>query len=228
MKNATPTFFVADEVLALGVRGVYLHMSGLQNREADPDLDRIINETVAQIREELTSERIDKDPVLAGFRRLHETVGVSNRKNVASPENLLSMLLGGGRLPRINLLVDIYNLVSIQTRLALGAHDTRKLDGNVRLAMTTGREAFWPLGSSGPKPVREGAYAYMDDSDDVICYLEVRQVEKTKVTTDSTDCFYIIQGNENTSPDYLRAASDQLISLTTRFCGGQAHVLFAS
>jgi len=131
-------------------------------------------------------------------------------------------------MPRINLLVDIYNLVSVKTRLALGAHDLSHVRGGVHLRRTTGRERFLPLGASEPKPVRTGAYAYVDDSDEVLCWLEVRQVETTKVTLESRDCFYIIQGNSRVPQEALRSAAEELITLTKRFCGGEARLLHES
>jgi DNA/RNA-binding domain of Phe-tRNA-synthetase-like protein len=167
------------------------------------------------------------DPVLAGFRRLHDAVGRSNKKNVASPENLLATVMANGRLPTVNVVVDIYNLVSLRTRLALGAHDIGEISGDVHLRLTTGSEGFWPLGSERPKPVGPGEYAYVDDRNDVICRLEVRQVERTKITIDTTECFYIVQGNEATDGPYLKAAADELVELTKRFCGGRERLVNA-
>lgn len=228
MKAAEFSFDVSDEVLALGLRGAYFTMSGLRNAEGDPAFDRLMDELVGEVLSDLSPEKIKGDPVLRGFRALHEAVGRSNRKNVASPENLLNMLLRQGRLPRVNLLVDIYNTVSVKSRLALGAHDLARVGGGVHLRLTVGGEGFWPIGAAEPKPVEAGEYAYVDDQNDVICRMEVRQVEKTKVTLETTECFYIIQGNASTDDDHLKSATEELLSLTTRFCGGEARMLYAS
>ena len=163
---------------------------------------------------------------LKGFRQLHTAIGCSNRKNVAAPESLLKHVVKSGQLPHVNLLVDIYNLVSLETRLALGAHDIDKITGNVSLRLTTGQEKFWPLGEAAPRPVRADEYAYVDDGNDVICHLEVKQVEKTKVNLDTTRCFYIVQGNQATEGQYVWDAAQRLIDLTQRFCGGQPRILF--
>jgi DNA/RNA-binding domain of Phe-tRNA-synthetase-like protein len=154
-------------------------------------------------------------------------VGVSNRKNVASPENLLRWLLKNGELPALNVVVDIYNLVSVRTRLALGAHDMARVTGGITLRLTNGSEGFVPLGSAEAKAVRAGEYAYVDDGNDVLCRLEVRQVEKTKVGPGTTGCFYIVQGNAATPDALIREAAGEVIALTTRFCGGEARMLHA-
>lgn len=144
---------------------------------------------------------------------------------MAAPESLLKFLLRTGTLPKVNVLVDIYNLVSVETRLALGAHDIARIEGNVRLRLTDSSERFWPLGAPEAKPVPSGECAYVDDSNDILCRLEVRQVEKTKVALDTTEVFYIVQGNSATSGVHIQASTQRLITLTKRFLGGSERLL---
>ena len=47
-------------------------------------------------------------------------------------------------------------------------------------------------------------------SPEVICRLEVRQSEKTKVTSATRDVFLIVQGNAATPPDTVQAGHDRL------------------
>ena len=221
-------FEVSQAVLDLGLQGAYLRISGLRNREGDPDFEDLRESVLRVALGSLSDGSILADKQLVGFRALHDSVKRSNRKNVASPENLLRLLLERKTMPRINLLVDIYNLVSIETRLALGAHDVAFIEGNVSLRMTTGSEAFWPLGINENKGVSAGEYAYIDDANEVLCRLEVRQVEKTKVRIETTDCFYIIQGSAATAKEEVKHAVQRLVELTQRFCGGEAEVLYTT
>jgi DNA/RNA-binding domain of Phe-tRNA-synthetase-like protein len=219
-------FDISDKVLSLGLTGVYLTIGSLKNTKSNPEFDELIERTEKEILASLSKDFIKQDPILRGFRKLHEAVGRSNRKNVAAPENLLVALLQTGHLPRVNLLVDIYNLVSIRSRLALGAHDIARIAGNVHLRMTSGAEHFVPLGAIEAKPIAPGEYAYVDDSNEILCRLEVRQVEKTKVTLETTECFYVIQGNTATNEAYLTSAVSELITLTKKFCGGTERLIY--
>lgn len=223
---ANITFDVSVDVLQRGVRVAVVVMHGLHNCEFDPDFERLQAEAFQEILARLSAEAIRKNPILQGFRNLHTALGFSNRNFPAASEVLLEYLLKNGRLPRINLLVDIYNLVSVETRLALGAHDLSKITGNVHLRTTSGHECFFPLGAEGPKSVRPSGYAYIDDANDVICLLEVKQVEKTKVTVDTTDCLFILQGNAQTEPEYIRSAAYRLMDLVKQFCGGTGRFLY--
>ncbi len=220
------TFDVSEDVIQQGVRVVVLAMSGLRNREGDADFESLKKQSFQKILASLSDSAIREDPILQGYRNIHTELGFSNRNFPAAAEVLLEYLFKNKQLPHVNLLVDIYNLVSVETRLSLGAHDIRKISGNVHLRTTTGSEGYIPLGATGPKPVRPGGYAYVDDANDVICLLEVKQVEKTKVTVDTTDCLFILQGNTQTDQETIRSAAYRLMALVEQFCGGQGRFLY--
>jgi DNA/RNA-binding domain of Phe-tRNA-synthetase-like protein len=227
MKNRDVGFTIAEEARALGLQCAVFTLRNIDNRATDQAFEGMKTRLVQGILAELSPAKIVTDPVLQGFRRLHEAVQCSNKKFVASPEALLKGLLQTGRLPRINLLVDIYNLVSVKTRLSLGAHDIAAVCGNIHLRLTTGEEHFWPLGSDIPKPVGRGEYAYVDDENNILCRLEVRQADRTKIRLDTTDCICIVQGNPVTEREYLRTTAEELTALMQSFCGGQARLLYA-
>ena len=218
-------FHITDAAQALGLKAVCFVIEGVRNQHTYLEFEKLKAQTLAQIIPDLSSETIQTDPILSGFRALHDAIGRSNRKNVASPESLLKLVLQTGGLPQVNLLVDIYNLVSVKTRLSLGAHDLRAINGNVQLRLTDGSETFWPMGADKPKVVSPGEYAYIDDAHNVLCRLEVRQCERTKIALYTTDCFFIVQGNTRTEDAYLHHTANALLALIKRFCGGQARLL---
>jgi len=108
------SFDIEPWVQSLGVSVLALEIRGIENRPSHPDFDALRQETLASLPPKLSKELLRADPVLAGFRELHTTIGCSNREHIAAPEGLLSFLMKSGRLPSINLLVDIYNLVSLE------------------------------------------------------------------------------------------------------------------
>ena len=213
-------FQITEGVRRLGVHGAFAVLTGLDNTCYPAALEAFRDALDARLRCELVPGFIDGDPVLQGFRDLHDAVRRSNKRFPSSAEALVSLYQRKGLVPRINALVDIYNAVSLETRLSLGAHDVAKLDGDVTLKLADGSERFVPLGTSDPEPIHPGEYVYADDSNEVICRLEHRQCEKTKVTAATTACFYIIQGSRATSDQVVRAALARLEDLTRRFCGG--------
>jgi len=221
MTSRKSQFFIAPEVLRLGITAASVILEDLQNKDADHEFETYKNAVLADLLVRYRDKSFVKsDPILAEFRDLHMKVGRSNRRLTAAPEALISRLARTGTMPRINLIVDIYNLISLKTRLSLGAHDIKKLDGNVSLRLTDGSEGFVPLGATLAEPIAAGEYAYIDDSNSVICRMECLQGDKTKVDVSTTDVFYIIQGNWNSSEECLRSALAELVTLTRKYCGG--------
>ncbi len=219
-KNDELEFDVADDVKQLGIKGAYFVLD-FDSEKANPGrAASLLSETMQKIREDKPD--LKEDQILTGFRDLHSAVGVSNRKHVASPENLTELILAGRNLPSINPIVDIYNIISLQTRLALGAHDTSRLEGSVTLRLTDGTEDFTPLGSPEKKVIGVGEYAYIDEgSNEVICRLETRQCEKTKVSGSSKTCLFLVEGNRNTDADYIKDAVAKLQALLVECCGAR-------
>lgn len=214
-------FTVSSDVKQIGVRVMAARLVGLQNRSSLPEFDRYKSQLAYRLRAERDPSYIKTDEVFEGFRELHSRIGLSRQAQPAASEALLRLLLRKGVIPTVNLLVDIYNCVSIETRLALGAHDVDRFEGNVVLRLTNGTESFQPLGASESEMVKAGEYSYIEEcTNTVICRLECKQVEKTKVTESTTDCFYILQGNARTPHESLHAALNELVELTTQFCGG--------
>ncbi len=211
-------FNVADGIKQLDIKGAYFVAQLDQGRANHDAIAQLLKGTTQHIRASQINTK--DDAVLTGFRDLHTAVGVSNRKHISSPENLIELISKGRDLPSINPVVDIYNIVSLETRLALGAHDAAKLDGSVSLRLTDGSEQFTPLGSAEKKPIGAGEYAYVDEGcNEVICRLETRQCEKTKVVATTQECFFIVEGNRNTELSYVEDAVVRLQSLLEQYCG---------
>jgi DNA/RNA-binding domain of Phe-tRNA-synthetase-like protein len=213
-------FLVDQKVLDLGVKVKTALITGVRN-SPNPDVDNFIAEELKKI----SVPNIDNDLFLQGFRELHEKVGRSNRDYVSSPESLINFFTKKGRLPNISPVVNLYNLISLKSHLALGAHDTSKTNGNVTLKITDGSENFIPLGKTEKENIFPGEYAYVDEQNNVICRLEVIQCDATKITTETKDVFLITQGNAGTDQNYIDKTARETCELITKFCGGTYQLL---
>ncbi len=218
-------FIVDEKVLALGVKIKAVIIEGINNKDLTDEYKVWRKEKVANLIEKYKDYDIKSEPIIEGFYELHQEVGVPRRKNLPASENLIRLLTKREELISINKAVDIYNILSIESKLCLGAHDIDKVDGNVTLKITDGTEKFLPLGSEELKPVKAGEYSFVDDNNDVVCWLDIRQVDKTKVTEDSKNVLYLIIGNKETKDEDLEKVTNDLISLTTKFASGKATIV---
>lgn len=217
-------FIVEDKVKELGVKILGIKIEDIDNETPNPEFEEWRKDKIEKLIEKYKDYDIKNDKVIEGFYELHQSVGVPRRKNLPASENLIRLLIKREDLVHINKAVDIYNIISIDSKLCLGAHDIDKVSGNVSLKITDGTENFIPLGSGESKPVASGEYSFVDDDNDVICWLDIRQVDKTKVTQKSKNVLYLVIGNKENTYEELEKVADEIIELTTKYCGGKASI----
>jgi DNA/RNA-binding domain of Phe-tRNA-synthetase-like protein len=210
---------VADDVRELGIPVTAFVVEGIDHAQKAAGAAEL-SAAERAVAAGLTDAVIDDDPLLAGYRQLHERVG-SGSRHVAAPEALRRILLSRGRVPRISPVVDLYNAVSLTTRLAIGAHDAARVDGDVSLRRLRGDERFVPLGAREQKGVRAGEYAYVDGGSNVLCRLEVQQGDATKITRATNRAFLIVQGNAAFSEGEVETGAARLARLIERVCGAR-------
>ena len=214
------SFTLTPQVEALGIKTACLVISGINNVSDHPGFHTYQQALFAHLATIYTQTGLRTDPVLAGYQKLRSDIGRSSRKYPISCAKLLKLFLERQTIPSINLAVDIYNCISLETRLSLGAHDLAYLQGDIQLCLTENQETYIPLGKNQPEQVPVGEYCYTDQAG-IICRLEYRQADRTKVTLKTESCCYIIQGHAAISRLDLLNAVDRLVELTRRYCGGQ-------
>ena len=218
-------FRVEKEVLEAGVKILFVVIRGLDNAtESEEWLERR-EAWIKELLERYHDIDVHQDEILEGFNLLHDHTGVKRRKNIPASENLVKLLLKHGTLSYINKVVDIYNIISLDSKLALGAHNIDHVSGNVTLRFTNGTERFVPLGQTEPIAVNPHEYSYIDDSNEILCRLEIRQVQKTLVDETAKNVFYIVQGNEATPDELLHKTAQDIINLTTKYSGGEGEII---
>lgn len=218
-------FKVEQKVKELGIKILGIIIEDVDNKTPNKDFEIWRKEQVNKLVKKYQDYDIKSDDVIEGFYELHQKVGVPRRKNLPASENLIKLLAKRGELIEINKAVDIYNLISIDSKLCLGAHDIDKIGGNVTLKITNGNENFIPLGAEDAKKINAGEYSFVDDENDVICWLDIRQVDKTKVTEESKNILYFVIGNEKNTYDDLENVANEIITNTLGYCGGSATII---
>lgn len=156
-------------------------------------------------------EAVAKAPRLAGYRALHAAVGKTGRQYLPSPESLFRMLFKRGHWRHLDPLVDAYSLVSLRSRVSIGAHDLARLSLPVALGATQGGECFVPIGDGAPLVLGAGEYAYRDAQGQILGRMEIRQAAATCVTATTRDVLFIVQGHAQLPASVLRATAVELV-----------------
>ena len=141
-------FYVEQAVLDAGVKILFAAVYGIDNHGESPEWAVYREKRLAELYTAYEALEVHDDPILEGFNILHDRTGVKRRKNIPASENLIKLLKKNRGMFYINQAVDIYNLISLESKLALGAHNIDRVEGNVTLRFTDGSERFVPIGQA--------------------------------------------------------------------------------
>ena len=127
-----------------------------------------------------------------------------------SIEALLKRVSKGGEIGCINPLVDIYNGISLKFGLPVGGEDIDKFEGDIRLTLAEGGEAFITYGSDKDEPALPGEVIYKDDAGAICRCWNWRESVRTMLTEDVTNAFMILETSAGEFADNLDAALEEL------------------
>ena len=210
-------FSIDDKLAKLGVDVKLAVVRGVQIRKSSAELDTIKKEA----EEEIKALSVEGDPIIDAYNDVYTRFKVDAESPVV---HLINLVKEKGRLPTINTVVDAYNVVAATRRVSVGVHDLDKVVGDVGLKVTRGDEVYVPLGETEPMKVPPGKFAMMDD-EHVLCWLDVKQGQHTKIGFDSRNLLVYVQGNSETSGMYLENALREICDLIVQHSGGEYEVL---
>ena len=142
-------------------------------------------------------EAVSNHPVTQGYADMLQSVGRSIKKYPPTVPAFIRNIQRRGSMPHINSVIDIYNVESLHSLLAIGGHDLDKIDGQIVFTVNKEEGSFLPI-SSTEKHIAATDYVYRD-SKGIIAWLGVRDGEQYKFDNGTKNAIFIIQGNADTS-----------------------------
>jgi DNA/RNA-binding domain of Phe-tRNA-synthetase-like protein len=209
--HATPVSVTVDrEVFAAHPEYVALVVlaEGIGNGPSDDGSSAVLDAAEQHLRARGLTRPAD-DPHIASWRAAFSAFGAKPSKYPCSAEALGARVLKGGSLPRVNVLVDVYNAVSVRALTPVGGEDLDHLDGPLRLAIADGDEPF--DGHDGaPRP---GEIVWRDDAGVTCRRWNWRQGVRTRLTDATTRTFFVFDRLPGLDENQLDDAASQLESL---------------
>ena len=219
-------FQISDECAELGLMVGVMMLHSVAIGESSANLRRSIQSSAEEVRRRFSSvAAIREAPEVLAFRRIYEAVGVNPNKHAPACQRLLEMAWKRGDLPRINTLVDLYNMVSIQCLLSLGAHDLGSVTLPIHLGIAAGDQSFRPLGSYGGENVRRGEFTYCDARHRVVCRLDLVQADFSKIAAQTCEAVLIVEGTRAHDQWIFEKAASAVTQLVSDYCGGTAEIV---
>jgi DNA/RNA-binding domain of Phe-tRNA-synthetase-like protein len=141
------TVEISDEIrvllprLALGCVECEVKIE-LQNEALWVDIERICH----QISGGLPLDEISKQPAIAASRSAYKRCGKDPARYRLSSEALMRRVVKGMELYRINNIVDLVNLVSLESGMSIGGYDADKIAGSAILSIGKEGEPYEAIG----------------------------------------------------------------------------------
>lgn len=148
------------------VVAVELEIAGVRSQA----LEREVAEAEARVAATIAERPPPEIPELKAWREAYKGFGVKKTSYRSSVERLIRSIQQGRGLPRVNALVDAYNVVSALSLMPVGADDLDRVTGPLAFRRSRPGDSFIRLGEESgaedPPKDREVVYA---DAEKVLC-----------------------------------------------------------
>ncbi len=188
--------------------------------EYSQELEEFKLEIYDKLRKRYRLESLKDDPLVKTYRSFFWRIGIDPTKIRPAAEALLRRILSGRGIPRINTLVDSYNLASAESGIALAAFDLEKIDGDMVMRFAREGEEFHGIGMKKPKILRGGEIVVADSSRLVAIY-PYRDAEYSKVMLSTERVCLMVCGVPGIGVEALKNAGKLAADYILRFCGGK-------
>jgi DNA/RNA-binding domain of Phe-tRNA-synthetase-like protein len=202
-----------------GLNALIIRVKGVEVRRELQNLERFKAEVVERTKGKWTLDELREQPIFRAYRDFFWRVGVDPTKTRPAAEALIRRVLRERPLPRINTLVDAYNLASIKTAIPLAAFDEDDLSGELLMREAAEGEEFLGIGMEKPV-VLQGGEAVVEDGAKLIAIYPYRDADACKITASTRNTLMLICGVPNVEEEVLARAGRVSVEFVTRFCGG--------
>ncbi|WP_413755956.1 B3/4 domain-containing protein [Streptomyces sp. MMBL 11-3] len=215
---------VSDEVRALapGFTHVVVEAHGLVNGPSTEGSSQLLDDAARRLAVRLAGRAPHEDPHMAAWRAVYTAFGSKPSRTRNSAEALARRALADGGLPRINVLVDLYNAISVARLIPVGGEDLDRVRGGMRLVRATGDEDFVTV-SGGEEAVEHpdaGEVVWCDEEGVTCRRWNWRQGPRTRLTEESVSAIFLLEGLAPMPVADIEAAGAELAELLEKFSPG--------
>src|SRR5580704_8014661 len=194
-------------------------VEGLTIGERDSRLEREIAAAEARCRTRFAGIELSAIPAVAAWRRAYRAFGIKKTNYRSSVERLIKRVLAGEALPRVNALVDLYNMVSLDEGLCLGCDDLDRVTGDLAFRYARESDTFLDMGAAQGEdpndPPKSGEVVYADEAHVLCRRWNWRQDERSAVMPQTRRVVLTAQSNGFGD---VKAAGARLVEAIARTC----------
>ena len=195
---------------------------GVDNKATNDLLENFKLKKLKEFLAKHNLEDIKNHPYIKLWRKVYRSFGTSPKKKTPTAEAFLTRVIKTQRLPNINPVVDLYLLAELEYMLPIGGYDLNKIDGNITLRYSEGKEKFVPLGSDKTEETYPGEIVYADKTKILTRRWNYKDSDITKITHSSTNIVLMSEAPTKEIPTRtLEALLSTLKDYIGQFCKGE-------
>lgn len=186
---------------------------GIDNSLVKNDIVEKLDQSIKDCEDKFKDTKVKELEGILCYRDAFKELGINPNKFMSSIEAMLTRTSKGKGIPNISPIVDLGNVVSLKYMVPLGAHDIDTLDGDIEVRFSKEGDSFIPLGTEEKEILEDGELIY-SAGDNVRTRRWIwRQSEQGKITNESKNIFFPIDGFTDKNYESVMSARDELASL---------------
>src|SRR5262245_9092037 len=197
-------------VVALGL----IEAEGAAAGDLPPEFETERNRVIDRLVSHYAGKTPADIPGVAETRALFHRLDIDPTKSRPSSEALLRRVLQGKGLPKVNAVVDVCNLCSLEHQLPLGLYDRDLVKGSVRVRVGRDNEGYAGIRKQW---VNLGGRLLLAD-DDGPFGAPTSDSKRTSVSSETKNLLVVVFSPPERAGAHLSAALEHIADLLTRHC----------
>nr|WP_312985019.1 phenylalanine--tRNA ligase beta subunit-related protein [Clostridioides sp.] len=186
---------------------------GIDNTKTIERISNLLDISIENTENYFEGKKVKESEEILPYRDAFRELGINPNKFMSSIEAMTSRVAKNKKLPYINPIVDLGNSISLKYSLPLGAHDMDLSDDDVSVRFSKEGDKFIPFGETEPEFIEGGELIYSVGDKVKTRRWIWRQGEEGKITENSKNIFFPIDGFKDNNVNNVIKARDELAKL---------------
>jgi DNA/RNA-binding domain of Phe-tRNA-synthetase-like protein len=191
----------------------------IDNTMENPNIQKLLEENKRLCQSSLNEVNVKESESVLCYRNAFRNLHINPNKYMCSIEALLTRISKGKDIPNINTAVDLGNAISLKYKVPIGAHDLDTVNGEIALRFSQENDYFIPFGSTERESVDQNEVVYATGHSVRTRRWAWRQSEEGKITEQSKNIFFPIDGFSDVNMDRMLSAQKELCNLLKQELG---------
>lgn len=197
---------------------------GVDNAADQPGIAALLSGNIALCEEKFSGVKVKEAPEIVPYREAFLALGINPNKFMCSIEALLTRIAKGKGFPHISPIVDLGNAVSLKYQLPIGAHDMGTVAASLDVRPAREGDTFIPFGGTEAEAPEMGEIVYVSGTEVRTRRWTWRQSEIGKITGETRDLLFPIDGFAGVNLEEVLAARAELAEAIEKYFGAKTDV----